>query len=301
MSGFKITQLYGGTVGNVKLIEGRAVLKTQRKWERNFDPSSWRREYDFYMSDFGKLFTDSFRWAECYHAEMNDEGDEYQLWLEYINGVTGSELTGEMYERAAYEMGRFQGRLYAENPAQLQSLTNLSDTGFLKKNYLHYRGWKEMYDYIRHDDCEIPGHLCRMLIGIDEDSDNIFSRIEKLPVVLCHRDFWVTNIFCTEQGIRLIDWDTSGRGYFGEDIACLLADEADVENMTEHYRKCVPAYYKGFSEYADISHIKDNCIYELILIMFGYRLAEWYKYAETPEEKELQLRTLQKIYEIKSS
>jgi thiamine kinase-like enzyme len=108
----------------------------------------------------------------------------------------------------------------------------------------------------------------------------------------------VTNIFFTDNGIRLIDWDTSGWGYFGEDMASLLSDEADVEHMVEYYRRCVPAYYKGFSEHADISHITDDCVCELILLMFGYRVIEWIRFAETPEEKKLHLDTLQKIYEI---
>jgi len=45
------------------------------------------------------------------------------------------------------------------------------------------------------------------------------GRIERLPVVLCHRDFWVANIFYKDQKILLLDWDTTGWGYMGEDIA----------------------------------------------------------------------------------
>jgi hypothetical protein len=298
----KIEKLRGGTVGDVRLVTAGAekvVWKTQKKWERHGDPGSWRREYDLYASGLGKLFTEELRWPECYHAEIDDGG--WQMWMEHIEGVTGLDLTGDMYERAALELGRFQGRLYAGQPEELKCLTNLSGVGFMKDFYRHYRSWDEVYDYIRAEDCEIPEHLCRMLIDIDGNEDEVFRRVEKLPVVLCHRDFWVTNIFYTGEGIRLIDWDTAGWGYFGEDMASLLSDEADIENMTEYYKRCVPAYYKGFSEYADISHITDDCVYELILLMFGYRLVEWVKFAETPEEKKLHLDTLQKVYEIGGS
>ena len=144
-----------------------------------------------------------------------------------------------------------------------------------------------------------------MLIGIDENSDEVFRRIEKLPIVLCHRDLWVANIFYSEGNIVLIDWDTAGWGYLGEDIASLIADEADVAHMVEYYNRCIPAYYRGFSEHVDVSHITDHCIYELILVMFGYRLVEWYLNAgsgnelqETNDEKILHLDTLQKIYEM---
>ena len=96
----------------------------------------------------------------------------------------------------------------------------------------------------------------------------------------------------------MIDWDTAGWGYMGEDIASLIADEADVSHMVEYYGRCVKAYYKGFSEYVNISHIKSPYVKELILYMFGYRLVEGYKFAETSEERALQIEYLHKIYEM---
>jgi Phosphotransferase enzyme family len=307
---YQLKELQGGTIGIVRLVTGMAetsdgenlpykmVWKTQKKFERYGDPDSWCREYDLYASDFKQVFFDSLRWPECYHAEIN--GDEIQLWMEYIDGVSGLNLTSEMYERAAEELGRFQGKLYAERPNVLQNLTNLSKVEFTKNYYLRYRSWNVLYDYIRSDDCEMPKHLCKMLIDLDNNADEIFSRIEKLPIVLCHRDFWVANIFYSDSTIVLIDWDTAGWGYLGEDIASLIADEADVCHMVEYYQKCVPAYYRGVSEYADVSHNSDHCVYELILVMFGYRLVEWYKFAESPEDKSMHLNTLQKIYEMRN-
>lgn len=316
---FQAKQLHGGTLGDVQLVTGNAktsdgeklpykiVSKTQKKWERYSDPDSWRREYDFYKSNFGALFSESFRWPECYHVEMNEEENETQIWMEYIDGISGLDLTGDMYERAAEELGRFQGKLYAEQPAFLQNLTNLSKVEYMKNFYLHYRSWKRVCDYIRSDDCQIPKHICKMLIDIDENADEIFNRIEKLPSVLCHRDFWVANIFYLDGKTILIDWDTTGWGYIGEDIASLITDEADIEHMVECYHRCIPAYYKGFSEYADISHITDNCVYEMILLMFGYRLVEGYmnagsgnKLQETVDERTVHIHTLQKIYEMRN-
>jgi len=114
-------------------------------------------------------------------------------------------MTPQMYERAAMELGRFQGKLYAEQPNVLQQLANLSNTNYLKDFYMKYRLWPEVYDYIRSDSCELPKKLCKMLIDIDKQADEIFARIERLPIVFCHRDFWVTNILCTHQEIGLID------------------------------------------------------------------------------------------------
>lgn len=310
---YQTKSLQGGTVGDVYLVTGIAettvgeklpysiVLKIQKKWERYGDPGSWRREYDLYMSDLETTFSDTFRWPTCYHAEMNAEENEFQLWLKFIDGVTGLDLTGDMYEQAALELGRYQGSLYAERPAVLQSLTNLSRADLMKNTYLHYRSWPVVYDYIRSEDCEFPQHVRQMLIDIDEHSDEIFARIEQLPLVLCHRDFWVTNLIYDDGKIVLIDWDTSGWGYLGEDLASLIADEADIDHMVEYYQRCVPTYYKGFSEYADVSPIADHCVYEMILLVFGYRLVEGYLHTEDDDEKTKCIHTLQKIYEMKSS
>ncbi|MGP0585611.1 phosphotransferase [Paenibacillus timonensis] len=309
---YQMMPLKGGTVGNVYLVTGvaetvdgeelpyRIVLKIQKKWERYGDPDSWRREYDLYASDLETTFSDAFRWPTCYHAEMNAEGSEFQLWLEYIDGVSGLDLTGDMYEQAALELGRYQGKLYAEQPAVLQSLTNLSHTDLMKNIYLHYRSWPVVYNYIRSEDCELPQHVRQMLIDIDEHADEILTRIEKLPLVLCHRDFWVANLIYADGKITLIDWDTSGWGYLGEDIASLIADEADIDHMVEYYKRCVPAYYKGFAEYADLPPIVDDCVYEMILLLFGYRLVDWVLHTEDENEKMQHVETLQKIYEMKS-
>jgi len=139
-----------------------------------------------------------------------------------------------------------------------------------------------------------------MIISGDETSDEVYSHVEKLPVVFCHRDFWVTNIFHTDAGIRLIDWDTAGWGYLGEDMVSLIADEAKVDHMIEYYQRCIPAYLKGFSESVDISRIENPYIYDRIILHYGYRLVEWYLDAESPDEKAYHIATLQKIYEMKA-
>ena len=301
-------QLQGGTVGDVRLVTGAAetadgekmpykiILKVQKKWARQDDPNSWRREYDLYKSDLGALFADSLRWPKCYHAEMNDENNETQLWMEYINGISGRDLTIEMREQAALELGRFQGRIYKRNFPLLQNLSCFSKLEIVTDYYMNvYRNTAE-YRYIRSEDCEIPNYIKQMFITIDNQRKTI---LENIPVILCHRDFWFENIFYSDAKIRLIDWDSSGFGYIGDDIVQLITDETDAIYFDEYYRKFIPAYIKGFSEYADISWVDNFYIWERIVIHFGYSLVKSYMSAESLDEKKSAIDTLQKIYEMR--
>jgi len=299
-AGYKATQLHRGTVGDVKLITGIAgdklVLKTQHKWERYSDTDSWRREYDLYTSDFGKLFDDNLRWPECYRAEMND--DETQIWMEYIDGVSGRELTVEMLELAAFELGRFQAKLYKQN---LQNSFYFTQIEWAKSYYTEYRAKTKEYEYIRSEDCELPEHLREMLIDICNETEAIYDNINHMPVVLCHRDFWLENIIYSHGKIILIDWDCTGWGYMFEDIVQLATDEVGFEYIDAYYQKFIPAYLKGFSEYADISGI--NNIYEyawkVLLIKFWSVPVYHYMNSKSSEEKKLAIDILQKIYEMR--
>ena len=268
-AGYKVTQLHGGTVGDVKLITGIAgdkiVLKTQHKWERYGDSDSWRREYDLYTSDFGKLFNGNLRWPECYHAEIND--DETQIWMEYIDGVSGRELTVEMLEQAAFELGRFQSRVSIPNQPYFTQLE------WTKHYYTEYRAQTKEYAYLRSDECKLPEHLRQMLINIE------YSAVEHLPIVFCHRDFWHENIIYSGGKIRLIDWDCAGWGLLGEDIIQLVTDEVDPNHLEEYFRRFVPAYLKGFG-------IDNIDLWKMLVVKHGYSSIH------SPD-------VLQKIYEMR--
>jgi thiamine kinase-like enzyme len=226
---------------------------------------------------------------------MNHDESSWQLWLEFIDGVSGLNLTPPMYEQAAYELGRFQGKIYKENPVFLQEFHNLSSKDFLWLEYRQYVGG-EGYRWLRSGECNLPDHLRDMIIDMDYNAATWFERIARSPVVFCHQDFWNTNIFVTKTGIRLIDWDTTGWGWLGEDIAALIADDIDIEHMDEYYRRCIPAYYKGLSEYMDVSE-ENHHVREIILLRFGYRFVAGCMKGKTDEEKTKCLNALQIIYD----
>lgn len=337
---YQIKQLQGGTLGNVQLVTGLAqtidnekipykiVWKKQKKWERPGDPESWRREFDLYQSNLHLAFAPTLRWPECYHLELSN--DTIELWMEYVDGVSGGDLSIEMLEQAALELGRFLGRINQRHE-DLKSIACLGDTGFLQRefNQWHMQSYtydyliskqsrlpeflKEMlknseiqlvdgksfeYSYLRSKGWDIPENLKKMIMDIDDRKEDIFKKLKNLPVVLCHRDFWNENIIFTDGGVRLIDWDTAGWGYLGEDIASLIVDGMDVDRFEENYNRLIPAYLNGVMEYMDIPDIDEMYILEMILIKFGYRMMQERMFSETFDKKNLGMSALQKIHEI---
>lgn len=340
---YETKQLPGGTLGDVRFVAGiaetvdseklpyKVVWKKQKKWERPGDPNSWRREYDLYQSILGVAFTPALRWPECYHSEIRDENIE--LWIEHIDGISGSDLTIEMLEQAALELGRFQGRI-AKQHDDLKNISCLGDAGFLAREFSQWHTQSYTYDFLisepcrmpkflkemlkngdiqlvdgksfeysclRSNSCDIPEILKQMIMDVDERKDEVFNRLKNLPIVLCHRDFWNENIFFTDGAIRLIDWDTAGWGFLGEDIASLIVDGMNVDRFEENYNRLVPAYLKGLLEYIDIPDVDDLCIIEMILIKFGYRMMQEYMFSETHDEENWGMNALQRIYEIRAA
>jgi thiamine kinase-like enzyme len=338
---FNESECKGGTLGDVRLVEGIAetqsgetlpykiVRKTQKKWERPGDPDSWRREYDLYQSGFYKIFDETLRLPVCYRAVINE--NETELWMEYVEGISGANLTVDMSERAALEIGRFQGKIN-KNPQSVQGLNNFGDTGYLRRDYEQWfrqehkledylseyspltneqkqelrdgtvllSGKSYEYTYLRTPQCKIPPHLKQMIYDIDDNLDVLFEGISRLPIVLCHRDYWVENIFYNEGKINLIDWDTAGWGYLGEDLATLIADDYDFDKFEELNERLIPAYYKGAAESMDISNINKTFIKEMILLKFGYRIVQNYIFAEADEEDDRTeaITALQKIWNM---
>ena len=91
-------------------------------------------------------------------------------------------------------------------------------------------------------------HLQDMLIATQEQASRLFSEMRRLPLVLCHRDYWSENIFETRKGIVAIDWDCAGWGFAGEDIASLIADETEPALIGMYAQRLVPAYLRGLGE-----------------------------------------------------
>lgn len=332
-----ITNLQGGTVANVCFVQGTAktllhgelpykiIWKHTKKWNRPGDPLSWRREYDWIHLNQTFDLGIKLKMPKWYHREINDE--ENHLWLEYIEGVSGSDLTLSMLEETAFQWGEFQGRC----SWMLGQIVggNLTDISFLDselsqwyhnpydyaylcsdqckipsfvKNTLRQNSWNDgrsiVYHYLRSEVCDLPSHLKQMIINLDESKDKVFTSLSKLPKVISHRDLWIENIFYTEAAVYLIDWDCVGIGYLGEDLASLIADDTSTNHLSEYFNRLFNSYKKGFSIYNDSSLLEPVDIVNMILIKYGYRLVDNYWFTDSNSEKEDIVNRLSIFYSL---
>jgi len=306
---FQMEQLHGGTLGDVRLVYGtarmidgeeqayRLVWKRQKKWDRPGDPESWRREYDFYNMGLEAFQAKQFRWPICYHSTISN--DETQLWLEYIEGVSGFQLTIEMLEQSAENLGSFQGMLYAQQNS-LKELSFLSKSDTMLKEYQQWKPDTVEFQYLRSDDCSIPDHLRKMLIDTQEHSEQLFQHMENLPIVLCHKDFWHENLILANDEIVLIDWDCVGWGYLGEDIASLIADDTETDHLIIFYQRLIPAYLRGIRSHMGISWIENHFFWEMMVVKYGYRILQAHQFAGSTEGKAEQVKRLQTLYEMQN-
>ncbi|MCL2776076.1 MAG: aminoglycoside phosphotransferase family protein [Oscillospiraceae bacterium] len=314
----QVESLHGGTVGNVCKISGEAVfagdlrcfytlvLKEQKKWERHGDPDSWRREYGIYqkIGDLYEVLPDNIRLPKCYLMEelIIDETPAWQMWMEYIGGISGKNLTIDMIEYVMTELGKFQGYVCKCKPHILNNISCFSaDSSYYNKDKFIFM-FNEVAETITPSDCDmIPEHLRDMLTNTD-NIENTMSRISSFPVTLCHRDMWHTNVFLSGNIITLIDWDCTGWGFVGEDVIQMIGElfddrVFDVAYFGDYSRRLLSAYLRGASDYIDAGFLTYEIVRD-IYTLWGNGLFWRYKYSDSESEKKRYIDILQKMYEI---
>lgn len=296
--------LHGGTLGDVLLITGNAqtadgrtlpfriVQKTQKRWARPGDPASWRREYDLAQTEFYTFFTNSFRLPRCYHREIGE--NENRLWMEPVAGTSGVSLTLKDLELAAAELGRFQGRCHAKAEA-LRRITYFGDEEYPRREFAQWSPDTLEYRTLRSADCPLPKRLQKLLIGAQERSDAVYAALCNLPQVLCHRDYWMENLFVQNGAVTVIDWDCAGWGCVGEDIASLITDETDAALIGAYCRRLLPVYCSALGEHMALPPMDEIPVREMIVLKFGYRLLQQAMFARSPQPKAQAILALEEI------
>ena len=156
-----------------------------------------------------------------------DRRGEVALWLEDLDGVSGSALTPANYERVARRLGRAQGRIgsgEATTAVFPWSRNVLAD--FLAS--WDDAEWDRMLDDDAWSAPLIADHFSatdrRDLVALCADRHEMLSWAERLPQTICHHDVWPNNVFDFDDHTTLIDWAFSGHGHVGADVGNLVTD-----------------------------------------------------------------------------
>ena len=263
------TLLQGGTVGEVTLIKGgdfNYVLKTQRKWERHGDPDCWRREYDMYVSEFEKTIP-HIKIPQCYHKST--ENDTTYILMEYINGCTGVDEIGvDELSYTANKIGQFH-REYRD--CNLQWLRDFP--AVISSYDLWYGKIKD-----RLHESDFPDDIRRLLNDYINRKDEIFRSFTVLPRTVCHGDVHHDNIILLNDDVYLIDWDSAGYGYMGEDAVDMLCEafvysDRDIALMSEFRSQIIAAYCDG----AEIT-LDETMVKNIFMMSWGFRIAALFFY-----------------------
>jgi hypothetical protein len=151
------------------------------------------------------------------------------LWLEDVDGRTGSTLSVADLGGFALRLGAAQGRIAVERSPS----PGWASRGFLRE-YAAERPvepgspWRLEPDDVRWERpamAVIDPALRGALIRLQRERETFLRWVDAAPRTLAHLDAWPTNVFVTPTGETvLIDWAFAGDGGLGEDIGNLVPD-----------------------------------------------------------------------------
>lgn len=284
--------LQGGTVGEVYRLRGTAhtvngsmpldmVLKIQKPWERSGDPGSWRREYDIYHSGAYRHWPKQLRLPQPYLLE--ETAQDTRIWMEAIEGATGSQqLHVEELSLTAGRLGAFQAIYHQRGDMGLPFMRPFPAA---QSSFAYW--WGRMEPLLRKGIEGFPDDLRLALLECAEESESNQERLSALPRTLCQGDVHHDNLFLDRRNevVYLIDWDTAGYGYMGEDAVDMLLEafvysDRDVTLLPMYRQSIVKAYVEGAAKEGIALQLPEDLIRGLFALSWGYRVADLYLYYE---------------------
>lgn len=206
-----------------------------------------RREFDAYASGLLDDVAPGIRAPRLYGTLLEPDG-AITLWLEEVHHQGERPLTAQALLAAARDLGGMSGRWL----------------GRALDEPWHFAGWID-----RHGQPEAvaeglatlrrahPGAVARLgnrLADIEHlvlRQSRVREILESLPQTLCHHDAVGANVFSTDAGTVLIDWESVGPGPVGADLDSLMFSsvrrgDASVGVVTPLLEDAVREYAEGF-------------------------------------------------------
>lgn len=285
--------LTGGTLGDVYKIYGTAtretesipfdiVLKIQRKWERHGDPECWRREFEIYRNGLYDAVPDSIKIPKCYfleeEADTDADADITYMWIEHIDGMTGNEKLHAPELSLSIEKLGFLQAWYNRNGNM--NLPYIRSYPAVKSSFDLWYG--KMRDTLIQPVSGFPDELRETLNHYASKADELFESLTSLPPTLCHGDVHHDNLFIrkSESGtdVYLIDWDSAGFGYMGEDAVDVLMEafvysDRDVSLLPCFKKNIIESYIRGAKSGGVDLTLSEAQIRSIFVLAWGFRIA----------------------------
>lgn len=273
-----VETLQGGDVGDVYRVAGLAqtqagalpysvVLKVQKQWNRPGDPGSWRREYELYAAGAYDALPEGLHVPTCYRLEAEDAVT--RIWMEDVQGLTGGQNLGSPeHAKAARQLATYQKALVGQPlPACLRPFPAV------ESSFAFW--WGRMEKFLREGIDGIDPDVQQALVRWGDQGKEVLSGLSaRLPRTLCHGDAYHDNIFLMPDGrVCLIDWDTAGIGYLGEDsvdmvMECFAYADQPTDGFEAFWQEVTCAYR------ATAGGPQDTDLLEIAMLAWGYRIAD---------------------------
>jgi hypothetical protein len=193
----------------------------------------WRREILAFQSGLLDDLPPGVRAPRCYGVMENEAGA--WVWIEYIQESTSKQWSLDYFQRAARQLGRFQGAYLCGTP--------LPDQPWLCGPFFGI-GWAEQNGWSGFMNPEFEQNAWKLPIAKELLNDKQKLRLlqlivenrrfdlvnTRLPQVLCHNDIHLKNLMWAsspqtgERELIILDWAFAGTGAVGNDLGGLLGN-----------------------------------------------------------------------------
>lgn len=221
------------------------------------DHSYWKREVLVFQSGLLDELSGDLVVPRCFGVDEYP-GQEFWIWLEDIPQEESSSWSLERYGLAARHLGQFNGAYFVGQP--LPEASWLS-TGRVRPYLAEAEPTiRDLHNISEHPLGQrwLTGDIVDRILQLWADQDMMLEAFDRLPRSLCHHDAFRRNLM-TRRGTDgrdqtvAIDWETTGIGVIGEEIAPLFVQslqffEAEMSKMVELDRIVFEGYLDGLRD-----------------------------------------------------
>lgn len=234
--------------------ENRAVADTY---------DMYNREYQFYTQVAPNV---PLRAPKCYYAEFNPDNRDFVFLLEDLRGFrVGDQIEG-CSVREAHQIIESLASLHRNTwqPDHVQNLRQHDTPGQRQGMIAGFQaGWPVVLK-------EFPEHFTKRTIRLGalmpDNVDRLLDEIHKGPLVIAHGDVRLDNVFFSDGGIALVDYQATCKAAPEHDLAYFVTQS--LADDVRHAENWHDVYYRQL--------VSEGIRYDKALSFERYRLCALY-------------------------